>query len=1085
MAYRGMPGMTGMTAPGFESMSNGASRRRSGEPRFTPNSFQYNVRVAIGLVPSAILLLGVGGKPILGVLTVGLMISYILDSLQLRQGAFFGIWGTLLSTMLAWVLSGVSFTSAASESTVMYILTLLVSFYLIFIVGVWASLQFRWFQLENPSVVLALERLLFACIPFTAAAIQTWGVVSAVGMVNGPYYLMLIQFEMYWLFTIPHHSSFMLKTERNYGGQISEEALIAGPLESCFHTLTLLFLPLFFYVGSHHAKMFSSIYSVCDMLLLFFVPLLFLMFASSRGSLWWLAKDPRDLHQVRLVNGGIAAVVIIICLEIRVIFLSFGQYISIAPPWNYTLVTVALMGGAGAVGAFLSGSLSDGTRFVVLSGFLQTAALCGSFVLGLPYKFFPASIIAAFFLSQFCLRKNVISYFVAVLAASVPATWFVVHNFYNLNVWLGGVNIKHICQLIVGSILLAMIIPGLSLIPHKFIHHLVAVGLIGQALVICMGENRLYNFTNMYYYGLEDDVVYPSYLVVLTSVIGMALTRRLGAEKRIGSWAVWVLFCLYAGKFSMLIITSRNVLWASIVLLLAITPPLVFYKDKGKGLSRMKPWQGLLHASIVLVAVWFCRNTIFEVLQWVTGQPPSDGLLLGFLVLATGLSSAPIVTQHFPHVQSAKSAMVLVVTFGICLIFIEPPVPQGWVLSQYRTYQRTFYPDELAIYGMTTSHPSWPSWLLVATIVTSLAALTSALPIQHFVELRLFYAVGVGTSGGIYLCAQYFYQAPLLHALLVAAIVCASVFLIFTHLPSASSPRFMPWVFALLVALLPVMYLVEGQIRAKTDTEEDKFVTSLAIEGGRMSLLGLYAAIFMVIALEIKLELTTIMRDKADKLGGRASIVGGPRPRVVQQQRRPTITNSFGVKKLAAEGAWMPAIGNLATILAFALCLTLNVHLTGGSDRSIILLAPILLLLNQDANLLTGFGDRQRYFPSTAAISAYLLISGGYRLWEEVWHGYQNAGWGLETGGPGLFYAAKNTLLLFLTVPNHLMFNRFMWDYVKQSEFVLMLVSPLNIPAAIITDVASIRVLAVLGLIFAQVQYLVSRHIRIAGMKFI
>lgn len=428
--------------------------------------------------------------------------------------------------------------------------------------------------------------------------------------------------------------------------------------------------------------------------------------------------------------------------------------------------------------------------------------------------------------------------------------------------------------------------------------------------------------------------------------------------------------------------------------------------------------------------------------------------------------------------------MVLVVTLGICLVYIEPPVPRGWVLSQYRTYQRTYYPDELAIYGMTTTHPTWPSWLLVATIVTSLAALTSALPIQHFVELRLFYAVGVGASGGIYLCAQYFYQTPLLHALLVAAIVCASVFLIFTHLPSASSPRFLPWVFALLVALLPVMYLVEGQIRAATSSEEDKLVTSLAIEGSRTSLLGLYAAIFMLIALEIKLELTTIMRDKADKVGARASIIGGPRPRVVQQ-RRPTITNSFGVKKLAAEGAWMPAIGNLATILAFVLCLILNVHLTGGSDRSIILLAPILLLLNQDANLLTGFGDRQRYFPSTVVISGYSLISASYRLWEEVWHGYQNTVWGLETGGPGLFYAAKNALLLMLTVPNHVMFNRFMWDYVKESNFLLMLITPLNIPAAIITDIGSIRVLAVLGLIFALVQYSISRHIRIAGMKFI
>lgn len=378
-----------MAAPSYErmgSMNGGSSRRRSGETRFTPNSFQYNVRVAIALVPSAILLLGVGGNTVLSVLTVGLMMSYILDLLQLKQGAFFGTWGTLFAVVVSLLFNGTSFTSSTSGSHVLYLLTLFTSFLLLFLIGVWASLQFRWFQLENPTAVLALERLLFACTPILAATIQTWGVAAAVGMQNAHYYLMIIIFEMYWLFSIPQPSSFMQKTQRTYGGEISEEALIAGPLEGSFHTLVLLFLPLFFYIGVFHAKMFSSVYAVCDMLLLFFVPLLFLMFASTRGSLWWLSKDSRDLHQLRLVNGAIAVVVVIVCLEIRVIFHSFGQYIYIVPPWNYFLVTTALLGGAAAAGAFLSGAMTDDMGFVVLTSLLEIAAVCASFVLGLPYK---------------------------------------------------------------------------------------------------------------------------------------------------------------------------------------------------------------------------------------------------------------------------------------------------------------------------------------------------------------------------------------------------------------------------------------------------------------------------------------------------------------------------------------------------------------------------------------------------------------------------------------------------------------------------------------------------------------------------
>lgn len=103
----------------------------------------------------------------------------------------------------------------------------------------------------------------------------------------------------------------------------------------------------------------------------------------------------------------------------------------------------------------------------------------------------------------------------------------------------------------------------------------------------------------------------------------------------------------------------------------------------------------------------------------------------------------------------------------------------------------------------------------------------------------------------------------------------------------------------------------------------------------------------------------------------------------------------------------MATIGNMATLLCFILCLILDSHLAGGSDVSIVL-TPILLLLNQDYNM-SGFGNRQRYFPVTAAVSGYLIVSAGCRLWIEVHHGYQSSDWGMQTGGPGLFFILQRT----------------------------------------------------------------------------
>ena len=140
-------------------------------------------------------MLGMGGRPVLGTLTLGLMLSYILDSLHIKQGAFFGIWGSLFASQLALLLSGTSFSSMVSLP--LYCLGILLSFEENFLIGVWASLQFRWLQIENPTVVLALERVLFACIPFAASSVQVWGIITSVGIMNSPFYLMVTLFEMY------------------------------------------------------------------------------------------------------------------------------------------------------------------------------------------------------------------------------------------------------------------------------------------------------------------------------------------------------------------------------------------------------------------------------------------------------------------------------------------------------------------------------------------------------------------------------------------------------------------------------------------------------------------------------------------------------------------------------------------------------------------------------------------------------------------------------------------------------------------------------------------------------------------------
>lgn len=291
--------------------------------------------------------------------------------------------------------------------------------------------------------------------------------------------------------------------------------------------------------------------------------------------------------------------------------------------------------------------------------------------------------------------------------------------------------------------------------------------------------------------------------------------------------------------------------------------------------------------------------------------------------------------------------------------------------------------------------------------------------------------------------------------------------------------------------------LLEGQVRIKNlidgggiTEEEQRRTTMLAVEGARTSLLGLYAAIFMLIALEIKFELSSLMREKAFERGGIKSSQSGqsnsanfPAKMRFLQQRRASMVPTFTIKRMAAEGAWMPAVGNVATVMCFAICLILNVTLTGGSNRAIFLLAPILLLLNQDTYFVAGFGDKQRDFPVTVVITSYLVLTGLHNIWEEVWHG--NAGWGLEIGGPDVFFAVKNVALLILTFPSHILFNQFVWSYTKQKDMAPLLTLPLNLPAIIITDVIKVKILGLLGRIYSLAQYLISRQQYLSGLRYI
>lgn len=408
--------------PNSSSSSNSAfysSTSRSSSllnnSRYSPSSFIHNARVAIALVPCAAFLLDLGGTPVIAVLTLGLMIAYILDSLNFKSGSFFSVWLSLLSAQIAFFFSSSSSLFSTFNSVPLALLSAFLCAQANFLIGVWASLQFKWIQIEHPTIVLALERLLFACVPLISSVLFTWATVSAVGMNNASsYYLMVFNCVFYWLFSVPRVSCFKLKQEVSYhGGEVPDDNLILSHLDSCVHTLNLLFFPLLFHIASHYSVIFSSASSVSDLFLLFFIPFLFQLYASTRGALWWLTKNEHQLHSIRVVNGAVALVIVVVCFEVRVVFHSFGRYIQLPPPLNYLLVTLTMLGGAVAAGAYALGMIADAVSSASFTALAVIVSASGAIVVGFPTLVCISNIFILFLISytsQFIIVSN--SYFI-------------------------------------------------------------------------------------------------------------------------------------------------------------------------------------------------------------------------------------------------------------------------------------------------------------------------------------------------------------------------------------------------------------------------------------------------------------------------------------------------------------------------------------------------------------------------------------------------------------------------------------------------------------------------------------------------
>jgi hypothetical protein len=221
---------------------------------------------AFSLLPCILMLLGAGEDGIFTTLLIGCAVSYILDLLRYPEMTLVAVWLTLFSIYLAMLIESDLFF-APLRPTIISLFLLTTNGIMLFLCGLWASLQFKWGELEHPNVSRWMESVLVASILPVCGALIGWTLMASVGAVLAPFYLQIVLMTLYHVLydddgkkSSPPSSS---RGRRQRGG--SSKGVSGAPgersltsREKYIHKFCVCFCPAFVYVGTHWPTLIES-----------------------------------------------------------------------------------------------------------------------------------------------------------------------------------------------------------------------------------------------------------------------------------------------------------------------------------------------------------------------------------------------------------------------------------------------------------------------------------------------------------------------------------------------------------------------------------------------------------------------------------------------------------------------------------------------------------------------------------------------------------------------------------------------------------------------------------------------------------
>ncbi|GLI61232.1 hypothetical protein VaNZ11_003532, partial [Volvox africanus] len=858
-------------------------------------------------------------------------------------------WLTLACSDVAFT---VSLLTGSDAPVMLQICMVFAMIFLSFLTGMWASLQFKWLQMQYPAAAIYFERcVLTASLPL-AAVIHCLGFATFVPYSEVPYYLAVVLIALYYLLGRPLMSSFYNvkagPAALGGGPAAGSESVVQTRADGALMAALVVCLPAATYAAVHWIVLTFPLHLYSILLLAGGMPLCLVLLP---GGMWWLAPAmPAPVNAgggssgsatgaaplygstpyIATPSHGLAGflrkailagalLMALVGFEGRVVFHGFGQYIQLPPPWNWLAVTFALFGCVVVLLLHLTGALGATVDVTVAGSFLLLCTTAGALAAGVPFAWLPAPLLAACGLSLFYESRSLREYMVFVVGAFLTCVWFMRQHFWFLDVLIYGMRLHTICKLAVAALVPALTVPGLVI--ARVNAHIVGGLLVMQAVLFCVMEERLYAGGNT---DGAPEPMYPGYLVLATSLGGLAAARLLTGRGRLSPLVAWLLHSLYGAKAAILIIPEGNLVIAAALLLGATIAPYFFYgpsllhntpsgaaggallavaatpppgiaSSPAAGLSRprrlrLAPWQGLVHVVTVVVCVGLARFAVFDVVQFLISARPTEGLLLGCLTLTLAAALAPLASHCYSGSGPVARGAVALALVGALLVLLQPPLPlAGGARCPHlplalcpRLWDERHVPmhsaEDVEVWGRGLSRREhWPRWLLIAAVVTGLATTGGAGPAGAMssphrltVVARLGLAIAAGLLVGGYTSLELLPNQVPLQILVVAASVVAVMFVVLLSLPRAAGPVVLPALGLLWGTCSGLALLLQAELPVPIDRANSRLFPDSKVQveqeifrATKASLLAVVASHALLMAFALKLKITSALRRRA------------------------------------------------------------------------------------------------------------------------------------------------------------------------------------------------------------------------------